>query len=115
MNGEGSNTFGERLRSMRQERGMTQKDLASLVGLSQTAIHKLETGRSEGPTAKHLENIGKTFQCSMDFLWTGQEGETVVMAKMEPWPVEIRALALTIMDGHRLFQEHLARLKKESG
>ena len=115
MNGEGTNTFGERLRSLRQERRLTQKELASLVGLSQTAIHKLEAGHHEGPTAKHLENIAKTFQCSMDYLRTGQEGETVVMAKMEPCPVEIRALALTITDGFCLFKEHLERLRKESG
>jgi len=36
-----------RIRELRKERGLTQVELAQMLGVSQTAIYKLETGASD--------------------------------------------------------------------
>jgi transcriptional regulator with XRE-family HTH domain len=38
-------TFGERIRQLRQERGLTLRDLAPLVGVGFTYLCKVENGR----------------------------------------------------------------------
>ncbi len=42
-----SERFGERLRALRLERGMTQSELASLLGLDRSYLSDLERGRRE--------------------------------------------------------------------
>ncbi|MBF0311757.1 MAG: helix-turn-helix transcriptional regulator, partial [Magnetococcales bacterium] len=39
--------LGQRIKQAREYANLTQKELAVKVGLSQTAIHKLESGRSK--------------------------------------------------------------------
>lgn len=39
---------GERVRQIRQEKGITQKDLAELSGVCQQMISKLEVGKAQG-------------------------------------------------------------------
>lgn len=36
-----------RIRELRKKRGLTQVELAKLLGVTQTAIYKLETGASD--------------------------------------------------------------------
>ena len=56
-------TFGQQLREARQNKGYSQRELASLVGVNYTYLSKLENDRSEYPPkedviqelAKHLE------------------------------------------------------------
>ena len=58
-----SQTFGQTLREARQNKGYSQRELASLVGVNYTYLSKLENDRSEYPPkedviqelAKHLE------------------------------------------------------------
>lgn len=39
-----SNSFGDRLRDARQKAGMTQKELAEIIGVSPSSISKFENG-----------------------------------------------------------------------
>lgn len=58
-----SQTFGQRLREARQNKGYSQRELASLVGVNYTYLSKLENDRSAYPPkedviqslAQHLE------------------------------------------------------------
>lgn len=43
-------TLAERLKEARSLRGLTQKALADLVGVSQAAIQKIETGKASQTT-----------------------------------------------------------------
>ncbi|WP_405062432.1 helix-turn-helix domain-containing protein [Kribbella sp. NBC_01505] len=51
------NGFGALLRSLRQDAGKTQRELADLAGLSTGAIRDLEQGRSRGPKPDSIEAI----------------------------------------------------------
>jgi transcriptional regulator with XRE-family HTH domain len=62
----------ERLKEIRQLKGLKQKDMAKLLGLSSSAYSKIEKGKID-LTLKNLLKITKIFDdISMDWFLTGQ-------------------------------------------
>ncbi|WP_421915414.1 helix-turn-helix domain-containing protein [Mesorhizobium sp.] len=49
--------FGERLRSLRHERGVSQKDMAAAIGVSAAYLSALEHGRRGAPTWTLIQKI----------------------------------------------------------
>ncbi len=58
-------TLSERVKTARKQADLTQKELADRVGVSQTAIHKLESGRSV--SSRRTVSIALT--CGVDPIW----------------------------------------------
>lgn len=56
--------MGEKLKKIRKEKGMTQKQLADLLGCSQTEISRWEAGREPG--AKMLKRIAEALGVPME-------------------------------------------------
>ncbi|MEG2973491.1 MAG: helix-turn-helix transcriptional regulator, partial [Clostridium sp.] len=56
---------GELIQSLRKQRGMTQRDLASLLNVSDRAVSKWERGESY-PEVTTLVKISDIFQVSTD-------------------------------------------------
>jgi len=52
-------TFGERVRELRQARGLTQRDLAKKAGISYAYVSKLETGSMSPPRHKVIQTLAK--------------------------------------------------------
>lgn len=61
-------TFGRRLKELRRRRGLSQKDLASSIGVHPLQVSKYETG-SNFPTVGKVIEIAKILQVSMDDLF----------------------------------------------
>ncbi len=59
--------FGEKLKELRQEKGLTQKQLANLIGNAQSAIVYWESNKQE-PTISALKKLCKFFDVSADYL-----------------------------------------------
>lgn len=59
--------FSERLKDLRQEKKLTQKELALYLGLSANSICEWEKGRCE-PSIEHLLKLSALFECSIDYL-----------------------------------------------
>ncbi|MBF0420232.1 MAG: helix-turn-helix domain-containing protein [Magnetococcales bacterium] len=59
------NAFGERIKQARKHAGLTQKELADKTGISQTAVHKLECGRS----ASSRRSVSIALTCGVDPIW----------------------------------------------
>ena len=59
--------FGEKLKCLRQERGMTQAELAERLGVSPSAVGMYEQGRRE-PEGALLARIAAILRCSADEL-----------------------------------------------
>jgi ribosome-binding protein aMBF1 (putative translation factor) len=51
------NSFGERLRLLRQFRNLKQADLAEKANLEQSVISKLENGKIESPSYETVHNL----------------------------------------------------------
>ena len=52
--------MGEKIRALREAKGMTQAELAEALGLSQPAIVQWETGKNE-PTAFNIRRLADLF------------------------------------------------------
>ncbi len=59
--------FGKILKELRAEHGLSQMELSSATGISQSAIAKWELGKTE-PSASALVTLSKFFGETVDFL-----------------------------------------------
>jgi transcriptional regulator with XRE-family HTH domain len=66
--------FGERLRALRERRGMTQQELADALQMHRPQMSKYESG-SVFPEGQTLVALGKVLEVSMDELILGTEAE----------------------------------------
>ncbi|MDE7452830.1 MAG: helix-turn-helix domain-containing protein [Clostridia bacterium] len=71
------NDFGEFLYTLRKEKGMTQAELAQLLGVTNKAVSKWETGEAMPETAL-LVPISRIFGVSVDELLNGKRSEQSV-------------------------------------
>ena len=58
--------FGERLRKVRTEQGMTAKDLSEASGVPEKNIYRIETGEVEDPRMSTIVPLIKALNCSAD-------------------------------------------------
>lgn len=56
-----------RLRALREDRDLTQTQIAKILGMSQTGYSKYETGENDIPTAI-LIKLARYYNTSIDFL-----------------------------------------------
>ena len=61
-------TFPDRLRQLREESGLSQRQLADRAGLSLTIIRFYEYGKS-GPPGYSLFHLADALHVSMDYLY----------------------------------------------
>jgi transcriptional regulator with XRE-family HTH domain len=65
-----SRAIGARLRELREERGWTQRELDSRLGILQSKLSKYESGTHQ-PSLRTLVRIANLFGVSTDYLLTG--------------------------------------------
>jgi len=59
--------FGQRLRLLRENRGLTQKELGQILNVSESTIGMYERGERE-PNFETLEKIADYFEVQVDYL-----------------------------------------------
>lgn len=59
--------IGKIIKELRKEAGLSQTQLAKMVGYSQSVITKWENGESE-PNVKAIVKLAKALACSCDYL-----------------------------------------------
>ncbi len=64
--------FRERLNQLRREKGLSQEQLAEMVGVTRQAVQKWEAGTSR-PDMDNLVTLARYFGVSLDYLITGTE------------------------------------------
>lgn len=82
--------FSDNLKNLRLNAGLKQKELANLLNVSQQAIAKWETGKSE-PNISTLKDIAAVFKCSVEYLLDTNEQNNLNEVSQE-----------TIRDSHTL-------------
>ena len=60
--------FSERLKTLRKEKKLTQKELAEQIGISQKSYSHWETGKNE-PSLENLIKLADLFEVSLDWLF----------------------------------------------
>lgn len=71
--------IGRRIRSARQERGLTQDGLAAAIGVSRSAVAQWETGRA-GQLSSHLAGIARALDVGVEFLMHGADKRAPTLA-----------------------------------
>ncbi len=61
-----------RLKELREEKNLTQNDIAKAINVSQSNIGRWEKGLNE-PTATYLVALARYFGCSIDYLLECEE------------------------------------------
>jgi len=61
------------IKSVRIAKGLTQLELAKMVGVDQTAIHQWEAEKTH-PRFSRLQNIAKALECEVKDLIEGDAG-----------------------------------------
>lgn len=64
--------FRERLFELRRQTGLSQEELANLLGVTRQAVQKWEAGTSR-PDMDNLVSLADYFKVSLDYLVTGRE------------------------------------------
>src|ERR1700704_2259715 len=69
MNGSGSSPrFGVRLRQLRSEKGLSQRELAGLVGIDFTYLSKVENGHGDSPGEATIRRLAEALSADPDEL-----------------------------------------------
>lgn len=59
--------FGERLRAAREQKGISQKSVAELLGVTRTQISDIENGKT-GTSMARLVTLAEFYHVSTDYL-----------------------------------------------
>lgn len=65
-------TLGQKIKKLRNEKGLTQKDLADSLNVTFQTVSKWENDENE-PDVNTLKELSKIFECSIDFLLNEEE------------------------------------------
>lgn len=68
--------FKDRLKLLRNERGMTQEELANVLGLPASTIRRYESSEESIPKNERLQLIADYFDCTIDYLLERTETKT---------------------------------------
>jgi transcriptional regulator with XRE-family HTH domain len=76
-----SSEMGIRIREIRRERGWTQDQLASAVGVSRSAVAQWETGRA-GQVTTNLTRIAEVLEVGVEFIMYGDDKRAPIEARV---------------------------------
>ena len=81
-------TVGTRIKKLRQEKGMTQEELGNLLGITKSAVQKIESGKTE-LTADRIRCLCRIFKIYPRFFVYDSEIEYIHDLFGEPNPFEV--------------------------
>ena len=94
--------LGTKIRQRREELGLSQQELARLLGMTQARISEIESGARPHVNLPNLRNLARTLGVSADYLiGTWEEGETPAPPPGAPPAVEGAAPAHRRSRGRR--------------
>ena len=73
--------IGNRIRDVRRERGWTQDQLASAVGVSRSAVAQWETGRA-GQVTTNLTRIAEVLDVGVEYIMYGDDKRIPAEARL---------------------------------
>lgn len=69
------NNLGQRIKSRREELGLTQEQVATIVGIKQQSYQAIESGEVKKP--RHLYEISVALKCDMAWLLGGKKNHNI--------------------------------------
>lgn len=98
--------FGTRLRHLRKEKNLTQKQLASLIGVQHTVISFYELG-DRIPSPQIIKKLAATLHVSSDYLLGIEKHDVLSLEGLdEDDKLVVRTLVETLRNKHSLPVNH---------
>ncbi len=92
-------TFGQKIKKLRNDAGLTQKDLANKMNVSFQTVSKWESDLNE-PDIASIKELSKFFNCSFEYLLNDEEEEikeeVVEKPIVAPTPTEVVTKTIVI-------------------
>lgn len=93
--------FGEKLRTLRKEKNLTQQQLAALIGVKNSVISFYEMG-DRTPSPDVIKKLASALHVSADFLLGIEKGESIDVSGLEESDkVLVRSLIDTLREKNR--------------
>lgn len=89
--------LNEKIQELRNQKGLTQEQLAEQLFVSRTAISKWESGRGY-PSIDSLKEISKYFSISLDDLLSGEEILTLAQADSKQKILHFQDMVFGLLD-----------------
>ncbi len=105
-------TFPERLKSVREQRGMSQLDLAQKAGLQPTAISHFETG-SRSPSFDNLRKLADALSVNTDYLLGRSEETALAGPKADSLFRDVEKLSAQDIDMLQMMKDAMLNKLKE--
>lgn len=86
--------FGDRLRNLRKENNLTQKELASLIGVQNSIISFYEVG-DRAPSPQVIVKLASVLHVTTDYLLGIEKQESVIVSGLDE---EDKKLVRTLID-----------------
>ncbi|MGH0601509.1 helix-turn-helix domain-containing protein [Bacillus mycoides] len=83
--------FGQRLKALRLEKGMTQQQLADFLDIEKSNISRFESGK-QSPSSDNRIKMAKLFNVSVDYMLGLSEHKTLNQEKSDKISKEASAL-----------------------
>ena len=74
------NAVGKRVRAARERAGLSQRDVEARSGISQSMLHRVETGKRTNATLEEFDRLAQALAVGLDELLYGSAVETRVLA-----------------------------------
>lgn len=102
--------FGDRLRKMRRDRDVTQRQLAEFLGIQAAAVGKWENFKNAYPNIETLIRLADYFNVSIDYLLRGIQTQpiiegTITNSSLAGSVVQSNVLGGIVMDDQTLSPE----------
>lgn len=101
----------ERLRVLREEKGITQAEIASALGVDRTTYTKYESGASI-PDARMLEKLADFFEISVDYLLGRTESRKHIVDLPEDYKVDPDKLQVFARASRALPEEEMKKIRE---
>ena len=88
-----NNIFGDTIVLLRKEKGLTQKELADKLGVTDKAVSRWETGKNY-PDIEVLKKLADVLEVSVDDLL---QGDIKLAEKLKPWRKTIVAVIVLVL------------------
>lgn len=97
-------TLGQKIKKLRVEKGLTQKDLADKVFVTFQTVSKWEKDENE-PDVATLKSLAKVFDCSLDYLLSEEENakpkeDSVAPVVAPSAPAEVKTVVIHQKEMH---------------
>ena len=97
--------ISERIRQQRKEKGLTQADLAELLGMSEMTIRRWEAGKSS-PRIDELQKVASMLETSVEYLIGIDERQNIELIRPKTRAEEKKSLSMgywgNVLDNARI-------------